>query len=73
MVIFAVTSVCAEEDRHLLFREDFNDLKNWDALYFLKIKKHSVYTCVLGVGINTRLRTVSIMSGGAGIMKKRSW
>lgn len=42
MVIFAVASVCAEEDRHLLFREDFNDLKNWDALYFLKIKKHSV-------------------------------
>lgn len=44
MVILAATSVCAEADRHLLFREDFNDLKNWDALYFPKIKNHTLYT-----------------------------
>ena len=40
--IFSPLTISAGEHK-ILFREDFNDLTNWEPLYFPKIEKHSSY------------------------------
>lgn len=32
------------QEQEIFFREDFNDLKNWEPLYFPKIKEHTRYS-----------------------------
>ncbi|HAG49917.1 MAG: hypothetical protein A2X87_03715 [Deltaproteobacteria bacterium GWC2_42_51] len=69
LAISIITAVYAEEGRHSLFREDFNDLKNWDAIYFPKIKKHTSYTIELKGG-ERYLRAESNASASGLVYKK---
>ena len=41
-ILFFASFVLAQEN-NVFFRDDFNDLKQWEPLYFEKIKEHTVY------------------------------
>ena len=53
----------------VLFRENFRDLKNWEPLYFEKIKQHSIYTTATSEG-RTYLKTQSRASASAIVHKR---
>ncbi len=53
-----------------LFREDFNDLKNWKPLTFPKIKKHSTYKIEKN-GAESFLKTASEASASGLIYKNK--
>jgi len=57
------------EEQKILFREDFNDLNNWNQLYFPKIKRHTSYTVMSG-GEGKYLKAESNASASAIIHKK---
>lgn len=61
-MLLCIHSHAAES--HVLFREDFNNLNNWEPLYFPKIKRHSSYTVVFGEG-RSFLKAVSDASASA--------
>jgi hypothetical protein len=56
-------------ENNTLFREEFKNLKNWEPLYFPKIKKHSSYKAI-SFGDRTYLETSSNASASALIYKK---
>jgi hypothetical protein len=56
-------------DQRVFFRENFRDLKNWEPLYFEKIKQHTTYTMVTEAG-RSYLRTQSRASASAIVFRK---
>jgi hypothetical protein len=53
----------------IFLREDFNDLKNWRALYFQTIERHTRYSIVTE-GAESYLRTESRASASGLVFKK---
>jgi len=56
-------------EKKVLFREDFNNLENWEPLYFPKIKTHSTYA-ITKDGARSYLRTESRASASAIVYRK---
>jgi hypothetical protein len=56
------------EERKVLFREEFNEIENWEPFYFKKIKKHSKYT-ITSIDDQNCLKTESEGSASAIIYK----
>ncbi len=54
----------------VLFREEFNSLKEWEPLYFPKIKRHTSYT-IKSEGDKRYLKAVSNASASAMVYKHR--
>lgn len=67
IVLSASFAIAAE--KHILFREDFNNLANWEPLYFPKIKKQSTYTIVSEDG-RSFLKAESHASASAIVYRK---
>lgn len=42
-ICVVLTPITYAQDKKILFREEFNDLKNWRPLYFPKIARHTFY------------------------------
>ena len=57
------------QGQEVFLHDDFNDLKNWEPLYFPKIKKHSLYSIEKN-GAESYLKAESHASGSAMVMKK---
>jgi len=68
VIVFSCISPHAA-DSHVLFREEFKNLNNWEPLYFPKIKKHSSYE-VISEGGRSYLKAGSDASASALIYKK---
>jgi hypothetical protein len=66
--VLALAAVAIAQERTVLFREDFSTLDNWKPFFFLKIKKHSVYTIENENG-NHYLRAESNASASAIVYK----
>ena len=65
-----LVSPAYSEDKTILLREDFNDLENWEPLYFDKIDEHSVYTIVEEEGAYLKAESNASASG---IVHKREF
>ena len=67
-LLLAVSS-SHSQDAAILFREDFNNLKNWRPLYFPKISRHSTYTIETN-GSESFLKAESNASASALVYKE---
>ena len=68
LIFLSSLTLYAEEDRVFL-HEDFNDLQNWQPLFFPKIKRHTEYT-IEKDGDRSCLRAESNASASGLILKK---
>ena len=66
---FSVALQAHSEEGTSLFREDFNDLNNWEPLYFPKIENHSSYS-IESHGQESYLKAESNTSASALLYKK---
>jgi len=71
LLIFLFACPVSGENGHVLFHEDFNDLKDWKPLEFQEIKKHSRYS-VEREGAETYLKAES-ESSASGIIFNKSF
>lgn len=70
LIFFVFLSLLIYAEEHTIFlREEFNDLTNWEPLYFPKIEKHSSYD-IQTDGTISFLKAVSNASASALIYKK---
>jgi hypothetical protein len=64
LIITLCVQVIIEQEKSVLFREDFVTLDNWKPLLFPKIKKHSVYS-IQKEGLHHYLKAESDASASA--------
>lgn len=69
LLILLMISVSAAAEQKIVFREDFHDLGNWEALHFPKIKRHSIYAA-MEEGGRTFLKARSQASASGIVLKK---
>ena len=68
LLLFTMITAAAG-DNDIFFRENFNDLENWKAMNFPKIKKHSIYS-IERQGEGSYLKTESSASASAIVFNK---